>query len=290
MKTINIGKKSFLYPIPMIKKIALVFGIVILTGLSMLFILDSGKNYEKIYSEILDETRPFLVHLPEGYENSTKRYPVLYMLDGGDRKVHSKDIPRYSQAVSTLKQLDYTKIPEMILIGVANTDRQRDMLPVKIDLFASGGGADKFLKFLEDELIPYVNRNYRTIPLRILYGMSDSGLFSVYALLTSPDSFSGYIASSPSLGYCPGLIHQKAEKLFEKKEPVRKLLYITYCSKDTPFCNTAVPPFEEKIIKMQSKGFRLGVKVVEGKCHIPETGLKDGLGFIFHHLGAYNEK
>ena len=124
----------------MTKKFALVFGVI---GISLFLILDSGKNYKKIYSEILDETRSFLVHLPEGYENSTKRYPVLYMLDGGDLALHSKYISRYSKAVSTLKELDYTKMPEIILVGIANTDRQRDMLPVKIDLYPSGGGLPK---------------------------------------------------------------------------------------------------------------------------------------------------
>jgi predicted alpha/beta superfamily hydrolase len=97
----------------------------------------------------------------------------------------------------------------MIMIGVANKDRCRDMLPVKVEEYPTSGGADKFLTFMAEELIPFVDRNFRTTDFRILYGESDAGLFTVYALFTQPEAFSAYIASNPSLGWCPGVISEK---------------------------------------------------------------------------------
>jgi uncharacterized protein len=263
------------------KKYVQTAGLIILIIVSWYFLRISGQDYKKIHSNILEETRAFLVHLPEGYETSNERYPVLYLLDGGNVKIHSRDITHYTRAVATLKELANTKMPKLILVGIANTNRTRDMLPVKVNLFLDGGGADFFLRFLREELVPYIDRHYRTTSYRILYGMSDSGLFAIYALLTAPDSFSAYISSSPSLGYCPLLIGRKAEELFETNKTLEKHLYIIYGSKDIPYCAPAIPPFVELLKKWQMANFRWEVKVAKGEGHIPLSSLQDGLEFIF---------
>lgn len=265
------------------KTIAQISAVLLIIALVLLFTLKPAANSIRIYSKTLDENRTILVHLPKGYETSGKKYPVLYLLDGGDVKMHSRDIPPYSAAVATLEQLDYSKMPEMILIGIANTDRTRDMIPVKIKMYSSSGGADRFLTFLKDELIPFVDGKYRTTSFRILYGMSDSGLFSVYALLTAPDAFSAYIASSPSLGYCTGLLYKKASELFRGKQRLEKALYIPYCREDTPFCSPIVPEFAQKLEEIAPPWFRWQVKITGERCHIPKTGFEDGLAFIFSH-------
>ena len=88
------------------------------------------------------------------------------------------------------------------------------MLPVKTGLYPEGGGADSFLAFFTEEIIPYVDENFRTTKERILYGRSDSGLFTIYALLERPDAFSAYISSSPTVGHCPTLLRLKTGELF----------------------------------------------------------------------------
>jgi len=263
------------------KKYVQIGGVIFFIMISWYFIKTSGKDYKKIPSKVLGETRSFLVHLPEGYETSKKRYPVLYLLDGGDIKVHSGDVPAYTRAVNTLKKMADTKMPPLILVGVANTNRLRDMLPVKIRIYLDGGGADSFLRFLREELIPYIDSHYRTTSYRVLYGGSDSGLFTIYALLNAPDSFSAYISSSPSLGWCPGLINRQAEELFEKKKNLEKHLYIIYDPKDRPYCAPAIPSFIEILKSRQPRGFQWEVKEVKGGGHIPLSSIQDGLEFIF---------
>jgi len=96
----------------------------------------------------------------------------------------------------------------------------------------------------------------------------------------APESFSAYIASSPTLGLCPGLIRQKADELFNNRQSLEQILYIIYCQKDSPYCHPAIPDFVEKLSLLQTKGLRWEVKVVEGACHIPVSSLEKGLEYI----------
>ncbi len=82
--------------------------------------------------------------------------------------------------------------------------------------------------FLIEELIPFVDQNYRTKKFRILYSASAAGLFTVYALLAKLDSYSAYIASRPMICRCPELISKRAKNLFENTKSLRKFLYIIY--------------------------------------------------------------
>lgn len=234
-----------------------------------------GK-YKNIFSKILHEKRTILVNLPQGYDKSQDRYPVIYCLDG--------DVLSLALSVATVKILSRRKIPEMIVVAIANTDRSRDMFPVRLEGRPTTGGADNFLGFLNEELIPFVDQNYRTKNFRILYGASAAGLFTVYALLARPDSFSAYIASSPMIGRCPEFISKKAKNLFSSKKSLRKILYMTYGKGDAPPVTEAVPPFVKTIKAVKLKGFKWDLKVIEEEGHVPYTSLYDGLKFVFSNL------
>ena len=88
------------------------------------------------------------------------------------------------------------------MVGVVNVDRVRDLTPEPGEAdrkrYPSSGHADRFRRFLEEELVPYVDTHFRTQPFRILAGHSHGGLFAIHALL-SGDAFDAFIASSPSL-------------------------------------------------------------------------------------------
>ena len=132
---------------------------------------------QSIRSEILQEDRPLLIHLPESYQTSASSYPVLYLLDGSDYALFN--------AISDLRRLQGRELaPEMIIVAIENTDRNRDMLPVKVEEYPVPPRAEGFLTFIEKELIPSIEKNYRTNGQRILKGQSLSGLFTLYALLT----------------------------------------------------------------------------------------------------------
>ena len=257
---------------------------VIIVCIALVIFFLPAKDSIKIFSKVLDEKRTILVHLPEGYDSSDRHYPVLYHLDGGNTSIASWQKPYYTQAVETLEELQGSHVPEMILIGIANTDRARDMLPVKSDLYLSGGGADKFLGFIVRELIPFVDRNYRTSKTRILYGMSDSGLFAVYAFLEQPEVFSGYIVSSPSLNLCPKYIFKKTENLLAREKQLNNRLFFIYGEREMLKITRYVPLFAEKLRAAQQKNLQLWVKAVRGEGHIPLSSLYDGLNFVFAEM------
>jgi predicted alpha/beta superfamily hydrolase len=94
------------------------------------------------------------------------------------------------------------KIPEMIVVAIQNIDRRRDFTPDKIITVRknNSGGGDRFLSFLEDELLPELEQNYRTSPYRILLGHSLGGLLAAHAYMKENSIFNSFIAVDPSFG------------------------------------------------------------------------------------------
>jgi pimeloyl-ACP methyl ester carboxylesterase len=91
----------------------------------------------------------------------------------------------------------------------------------------SAGAADKFLSFIADELLPTIDRNYRTRPYRVLIGHSLGGLFAVYALMNCPEVFKGYLISSPSLWWDDQALVKAAQPFFAAHKDLRADLYMT---------------------------------------------------------------
>src|ERR1044072_2606871 len=112
-----------------------------------------------IKSTYLNEERSVLVRVPPGYDHSSANYPVIYMLDG-----HGSYLSMMPGIIES--QSWGGQIPEMILVSIQNTDRTRDLTPTKTERPNSGGG-DKFLDFLQNEVMPLVEKSYRTAPYRI---------------------------------------------------------------------------------------------------------------------------
>ena len=131
-----------------------------------------GKR-DSLYSATLKEERVFEVALPENYKpGSGEKYDVLYVLDGDWNLKSAVDVQQFAQNNA------YT--PPIIMVAVHNTDRSRDMTPTKVVQAPGSGGADKFLAFLKNELVPYINKKYPASGNNILYGHSLGGLFAVY--------------------------------------------------------------------------------------------------------------
>lgn len=144
-------------------------------------------TYRTLHSAILGEDRQLLVHVPADYDRTTLRYPVLFQLYG-------QQVTNYlAEAVMTAERLgNFADIPPLIIVGVANTDRYRDNLPVRPD-GKSPGGANAFLRFFAEELIPFIDKHYRTKPFRLLVGPQAGGAFGLYALTTRPGLFNASI-------------------------------------------------------------------------------------------------
>jgi len=154
-------------------------------------------------SHILGESRVIDVALPAGYErDSVQRYPVLVVLDGEFEHEIAASIARF---YATMSQL-----PPLIVVGVRNIDRNHDYTPAPAAGFdpppeaQRPGGAAAFLSFMSDELVPWIDRSYRTAPLRVLVGHSLGGLFALYTIGQRPDLFTGYVIMEPSAWWNSG--------------------------------------------------------------------------------------
>jgi predicted alpha/beta superfamily hydrolase len=184
-----------------------------------------GTKFQ-IESKVLAETRTYLVHTPAKYKFGKDAYPVLILQDP------ESEFTLATAAVDMLS--DAGRIPPMIVVGIKNTDRNRDMTPTRpatafggAPWAGSAGGADKFLAFIADELLPTVDRAYRTRPYRVLVGHSLGGLFAVYALMYRPDVFQGYIAISPSLWWDGQALVKTAPPFFAAHKDLHSDLYLT---------------------------------------------------------------
>jgi len=191
-----------------------------------------GKTIE-IESKTLKEKRIIQVHLPNAYRNGDTRFPVLYLTDGPGH---------FSHTVGTMNFLaNNGRIPQMIIVGVANTDRTRDLTPKllisKDDRFKTGGGADTFLRFFEQELIPYIEENYRTQPYRVFSGHSFGGLFAINAFLTKPELFNAYISVSPSLWWDDERLINDAKDFFSKNQSLDTTLFVTMAAEGERMIN-----------------------------------------------------
>jgi predicted alpha/beta superfamily hydrolase len=150
-----------------------------------------------IRSAVLGEDREILVHLPEG-ARSGERFDVVYVLDGTSLLPLVAGITDYR----VMMQMP----PKVITVGITNRSGQgrgRDFTPVRdtthLDWFPESGGADKFLRFLETEVIPTVEARYPATKHRTIVGHSLSALFVLHALAARPDLFERYIAVSPTI-------------------------------------------------------------------------------------------
>src|SRR5215813_4674245 len=178
-------------------------------------------------STVLGEDRTVLIRIPPGYETNNVKYPVLYMTDGDAHMGHTS---------ATIEFLTRNgRISDLIVVGVTNTDRTRDLTPVRSTAknpagelqFPTSGGADNFLKFFETELIPEIEKQYRVQPYRIFAGHSLGGLFAIHAMISKPGLFNSYVAVSPSLQWADGEALKRAEEFFKNQKDMKVTLFMS---------------------------------------------------------------
>jgi len=239
-------------------------------------------------SEILAEERPLIISTPVGYEDTNADYPVLYLLDG---------LQNIKHVVATSEFLAETGlIPPMIIVGIKSTDRAKDFTPSKAGENTYGavegagipqsGGAPEFLKFLEKELIPFIEENYRTHPYRILEGHSFGGLFSTYSLMKEHGLFDAYIIQAPALWWNNEEMIVKAEAFFKSNPDLNKTVYFGIGGNDGWGMRQELKRYVEVIKTNTPAGFRWKHEVVANEDHDQARLLLNynGLRFIYSDL------
>lgn len=185
-------------------------------------------SIKKVYSENVNDSFYVYVKLPDGYEESTKNYPVLYVMDGDLIFPIACGVKHY------LVTGEY--VPELIIVGIGygtmdwrmGNGRSRDYTAHPSPGIAFEGGAPEYLKFITNELIPSIDKNYRTkTNERIIVGHSLGGQFVIYSLLNSPQTFSKYIASSPFIFRQKHYYHKTAAEKFDEISKYNNKVFIS---------------------------------------------------------------
>ncbi|HUO84795.1 MAG TPA: alpha/beta hydrolase-fold protein [Thermoanaerobaculia bacterium] len=187
-----------------------------------------GAIRQTTRSRLLGEEREYFVHLPEGYDsNPSQKYPVMVVLDGTSQSEHT--------AASAALMARIGLIPPTIVIAVPSVDgetRNRDYTPPDMrldhdDPDSSMGSADRFLAHLERELIPEIDRKYRTARPRAIAGWSRGGLFVVYTQIEKPALFDAAFADSPALWRQEDRIVTRLERAFSASPPPEGFLFLS---------------------------------------------------------------
>ena len=245
-----------------------------------------------IRSQVLDEDRTLQIYLPPSYQKSQRyqRYPVLYVRDG------EKFFHAFTGAVAHLTSDATPWAPEMIVVGIVETDRVRDSSSTQSlkgftgkeeSGYASSGGGGKFLRFLEEELVPYVDRSFSTSGYRIYCGYSFTGLSVLASLLDEKASFDAYIAIDPSWWWDDYATERAARAAFETRKFEKVQLFMATNAEIYPTQYfPAVRDVQSLVGLLRQKapaGLAWSVLRYTDESHhsMAQRALYDGLAYVF---------
>lgn len=231
-------------------------------------------------SNTLNEERTLNIYLPNGYDK-TKSYPVIYLLDGSI----NEDFIHVSGLVQFFNQM-YT-MPETIVVGIANIDRKRDFT-FHTDLkdlqkdYPTTGHSDQFIDFIEKELKPYVERQYKTTDT-YLFGQSLGGLLATEILLKKPEMFNNYFIISPSLWWDDESLLKQAKPILSKSSDTKKFIYISVGKGEHPVMIKDAESMYDILKSSGKKNWKVEYKMMEGDNHatILHRSLYEGLAKLY---------
>jgi len=236
-----------------------------------------------IRSAILHEERVLNIYLPEGFD-STKHYPTIYLLDGS----LNEDFLHITGLVQFFNMM--FPMPPCIIVGIANVDRKRDFtFPTTIkkdkETYPTTGGSAAFIRFIEQELQPYINTSFHTTHTRYLIGQSLGGLLATEILLNKPALFSHYFIISPSLWWDNESLLKKAPLLLRAHPQQNPFVYISVGKEGDTMEEDAAQL--ANIIKTDGKNIKLDFLPIQDENHA--TILHQSIYSVFKLLFPYQE-
>ncbi|QIY91151.1 alpha/beta hydrolase [Chryseobacterium gallinarum] len=269
----------------MIKKL-IIFRSILFAFQSMVFAqignvksLNIGE-IRTIRSKTLNEERTLNIYLPQGFDK-TKSYPVIYLLDGSMNEdfIHITGLVQFFNLMYSM--------PETIVVGIANVDRKRDFT-FHTDLkdlqknYPTTGHSDKFITFLEKELKPYIESQFKTGD-EYLFGQSLGGLLATEILLKKPEMFNNYFIISPSLWWDDESLLKQAGQLLSKSQDTKKFVYVSVGKGEPPVMIKDAETLYDVLIKTGKKNWTIEYKMMETDNHatILHRSLYEGLMKMF---------
>lgn len=233
-----------------------------------------------IKSKILKEERTLNIYLPQNFDK-TKPYPIIYLLDGS----MNEDFIHVTGLVQFFNQM--YAMPETIVVGIANIDRKRDFT-FHTDLkdlqkdYPTTGHSDKFIGFLEKELKPYIESQFKTTDT-YLFGQSLGGLLATEILLKKPEMFNNYFIISPSLWWDDESLLKQAPLLLSKVRDTKKFVYVSVGKGEHKVMVKDAEDFYNILLKSNKKNWTVEYKMMETDNHatILHRSLYEGLVKLF---------
>ncbi|MCO6162561.1 alpha/beta hydrolase [Flavobacterium sp. NRK F7] len=178
----------------------------------------------KIQSKQVGEERIINVWTPKNYKTNTDSLPVMYMADGGI----NEDFPHIANTLAKL--IKEKKIKPLLLVGIENTQRRRDLtgfteVEKDKEIAPIVGGSEKFRAFIKEELFPEIEKRYRVTSEKSIIGESASGLFVMETFFLTPEMFDNYIAFDPSLWWNNHYLVRTAKEHLAKFPPTEKRIW-----------------------------------------------------------------
>ena len=250
---------------------------------------------DSLHSVILNEDRVLRIYNPSpaGTDNK-ERYPVLILLDAEQH---------FSSTVGMIQQLR-GRWPGILVVGITNTDRNRDLTPAndeeETSNGTSSGGGDRFMDFIGQELIPYIEQHYPASPYRLFSGHSLGGLMVTHTFLNNPGLFNAYIAIDPSLWWDDMKLVEASRKDYNTAEYDTRSLFIARAKNMPPGMEPAtamtdtteytvlfrsVASFVANLGESSETGFRWKAKFYPEETHgtVQLNGQYDALKFMFDY-------
>jgi len=231
---------------------------------------------EEINSTELNEKRVLNIYLPEGYNpDSTATYPVIYVLDGSA----NEDFPHIAGLCQFMNM--YQLLPNSIVVGVANIDRYRDFTYPSTDKrdikdVPTSGGSPAFIRYIENELQPFMAANYKVSDFKTLIGQSLGGLLATEILMTKPYLFNDYVIVSPSLWWDKEILVHKSEAYFKEHQEINSRVYVSL-GKEHPVMHKVA---DELVESMRNSDNR--------NLHVWYAPILDENHATILHLAVYN--
>ena len=229
------------------------------------------------------------ISLPENYSKETsKRYPVVFVTDA------YWDFVKIDAIKGRLRYDKY--VPEFIIVGLGYPGehlnygelRTWELTPVPLNNDAKNSGhAADFLNTLETEIIPYIDREFRTDPAhRVLGGASLGGLFTLYAMYTKPELFSGYMAVAPAVAVGNDWLLGYEEKFVKAGRAPKGRLFVSVGSNEWPSFVASIQRYNSRVASRKHPDLAYQFKVIEGARHagMQMESYVRGLTFIFAPL------
>lgn len=245
-----------------------------------------NTEVRRLHSEIVDEDYRIDVKLPSTYASSDTVYPVIYAVDS------DRGFPLVAN-ISQFLEFPADHIAESIIVGIGYQNlrdmgdwaarRTRDLTPTengqverywvdavkkrfRREVRVASGGAESFYQFIAQELMPIIERDYRTSDFKALAGYSYGGLFCLHVVFTGPETFDAYFAGSPSLDYDNHVLFRCEKEYAQKHGDLPARLFLTVGSQEEGLSDTG-----EMASILRERGYprlKMDVSILEGANHI----------------------